>query len=154
MLGIIIGVASVIAVITVGNGGRDYIVGMIRDMGSSAISITVNAANSDISNSDYITDDDINAIKSLDNVQYVSPMVMTLGSLSVDANDKNAIGFIVGGNSDLRYVMNGDCIYGRYFNKTEVEAGRSVCIIDSTSAMQARKMLSANLFPLIITTYP
>ena len=45
-------------------------------------------------------------------------MVMTLGSLSVDANDKNAIGFIVGGNSDLRYVMNGDCIYGRYFNKT------------------------------------
>ena len=136
MLGIIIGVASVIAVITVGNGGRDYIVGMIRDMGSSAISITVNAANSDISNSDYITDDDINAIKSLDNVQYVSPMVMTLGSLSVDANDKNAIGFIVGGNSDLRYVMNGDCIYGRYFNKTEVEAGRSVCIIDSTSAMQ------------------
>ena len=136
MLGIIIGVASVIAVITVGNGGRDYIVGMIRDMGSSAISITVNAAYSDISNSDYITDDDINAIKSLDNVQYVSPMVMTLGSLSVDANDKNAIGFIVGGNSDLRYVMNGDCIYGRYFNKTEVEAGRSVCIIDSTSAMQ------------------
>lgn len=136
MLGIIIGVASVIAVITVGNGGRDYIVGMIRDMGSSAISITVNVANSDISNSDYITDDDINAIKSLDNVQYVSPMVMTLGSLSVDGNDKNAIGFIVGGNSDLRYVMNGDCIYGRYFNKTEVEAGRSVCIIDSTSAMQ------------------
>ena len=27
MLGIIIGVASVIAIITVGNGGRDYIVG-------------------------------------------------------------------------------------------------------------------------------
>ena len=78
MLGIIIGVASVIAVITVGNGGRDYIVGMIRDMGSSAISITVNAANSDISNSDYITDDDINAIKSLDNVQYVSICIVTL----------------------------------------------------------------------------
>ena len=37
MLGIIIGVASVIAIITVGNGGRDYIVGMIQDMGQSAI---------------------------------------------------------------------------------------------------------------------
>ena len=34
MLGIIIGVASVIAIITIGNGGRDYIVGMIEDMGS------------------------------------------------------------------------------------------------------------------------
>jgi putative ABC transport system permease protein len=42
MLGIIIGVASVIAIVTVGNGGRDYIVGMIRDMGNSAIALTVN----------------------------------------------------------------------------------------------------------------
>ena len=33
MLGIIIGVASVIAIVTIGNGGRDYIVGMIEDMG-------------------------------------------------------------------------------------------------------------------------
>ena len=33
MLGIIIGVASVISIITIGNGGRDYIVGMIEDMG-------------------------------------------------------------------------------------------------------------------------
>lgn len=45
MLGIIIGVASVIAIITVGNGGRDYIVGMIQDMGQSAITIQVNQKN-------------------------------------------------------------------------------------------------------------
>ena len=43
MLGIIIGVASVIAIITVGDGGRDYIVGMIEDMGSNAIQIMVNS---------------------------------------------------------------------------------------------------------------
>ena len=36
MLGIIIGVSSVISIVTVGNGGRDYIVGMIREMGNSA----------------------------------------------------------------------------------------------------------------------
>lgn len=59
MLGIIIGVASVIAVITVGNGGRDYIVGMIKDMGSNAITIGVDATTA--SNSDYITDGDIEA---------------------------------------------------------------------------------------------
>lgn len=80
MLGIIIGVASVIAVITVGNGGRDYIVGMIKDMGSNAITIGVDATTA--SNSDYITDGDIEAIKALDAVQYVSPMVMSMGSLN------------------------------------------------------------------------
>ena len=60
MLGIIIGVASVIAIVTVGNGGRDYIVGMIRDMGNSAISLTVNANLAD--DDDYFTDEDIERV--------------------------------------------------------------------------------------------
>ena len=53
MLDIIIGVASVIAVITVGNGGRDYIVGMIREMGSNAINITVDMTK-DVSEDDVM----------------------------------------------------------------------------------------------------
>lgn len=134
MLGIIIGVASVIAVITVGNGGRDYIVGMIRDMGNSAISIMVNSTSADVSASDYITDDDIAAIKALENVQYVSPQTMTMGSMV--AGGQNALGILIGGNSDLKYVMSGDCVYGRYFTAAEVEASRPVCVIDSSSALQ------------------
>lgn len=134
MLGIIIGVASVIAIITVGNGGRDYIVGMIREMGNSAINITVNITSGDISNSDYITDEDVKAIKELENVDSVSPMVMTMGSLV--ANGKTGIGFIVGGNGDLKNVMSGDCVYGRYFTQSEVDAVRPVCVIDSSSALQ------------------
>ena len=61
MLGIIIGVSSVISIVTVGNGGRDYIVGMIREMGNSAISLTVNTKTA--SDDDYFTDADVNAIK-------------------------------------------------------------------------------------------
>lgn len=132
MLGIIIGVASVIAVITVGNGGRDYIVGMIRDMGSSAITIGVDALKA--SNSDYITDADIEAIKSLEAVDYVSPTVMAMGSISTEL--KTGIGLVMGGNEDLRYVMGGECVYGRYFTKAEADAGKAVCVIDSSSALQ------------------
>ena len=132
MLGIIIGVASVIAVITVGNGGRDYIVGMIREMGSNAINITVDMTKAQPS--DYITTEDIAAIKELDTVDYVSPVTMTMGTIATE--EKNAIGMIVGGNSDLRYVMSGDCIYGRYFTQAEYEAGRAVCVLDVTSARQ------------------
>ncbi len=69
MLGIIIGVASVIAIITVGNGSRDYIIGMIRDMGNSAINIMVDANKAQPS--DYITMDDIEEIKELDKVEHV-----------------------------------------------------------------------------------
>ena len=71
MLGIIIGVASVISIITIGNGGRDYIVGMIEDMGSNAIQISVNANTANQSN--YITEEDISSIKKLGTVSYCSP---------------------------------------------------------------------------------
>ena len=70
MLGIIIGVASVISIITIGNGGRDYIVGMIEDMGSNAIQISVNANTANQSN--YITEEDISSIKKLGTVSYCS----------------------------------------------------------------------------------
>ena len=132
MLGIIIGVASVISIITIGNGGRDYIVGMIREMGSSAMSIVVDSTKAQPS--DYFTTEDIEAIKSLDAVDYVSPMTMTMGTMSTD--HKSSIGMIVGGNCDLRYVMSGDCIYGRYFTQAEYDAARPVCVIDVTSAQQ------------------
>lgn len=132
MLGIIIGVASVISVITVGNGGRDYIVGMIREMGSSAITIGVDATVA--ANSDYITDKDIEAIKNLDSVQYVSPTVMGMGTMS--AGEKVGIGMLMGGNEQMRYVLSNDCVYGRYFTAAEAEAGRAVCVIDSSAAMQ------------------
>lgn len=131
MLGIIIGVASVISVITVGNGGRDYIVGMIKEMGSNAITVAVDATTA--SSSDYITDKDIEAIRTLDTVQYISPMVMTMGTMSTET--ETGLGIIIGGNEELRYVMSGDCVYGRYYTKAEVEAGKPVCVIDSTSAV-------------------
>lgn len=132
MLGIIIGVASVIAIITVGNGSRDYIIGMIRDMGNSAINIMVDANKAQPS--DYITMDDIEAIKALDTVEHVSPYVMTMGALNVE--DKGAIGILIGGNTDLRFVTSGDCVYGRFFNEAEYTAGRPVGVIDATSARQ------------------
>lgn len=132
MLGIIIGVASVIAVITVGNGGRDYIVGMIREMGSSAITISVDATTA--SNSDYITDNDIEAIRQLETVEYVSPAVMSMGSISTE--NQTGIGIAIGGNSELRYVMGSECVYGRYFTEDEAEQGKPVCIIDTSSALQ------------------
>ena len=132
MLGIIIGVASVISIITIGNGGRDYIVGMIRQMGSSALSIMVDSTKAQPS--DYITAEDIDAIKAMDAVDYVSPMTMTMGTMSTD--HKSSLGMIIGGNCDLRYVMSGDCIYGRYFTQAEYDSARPVCVIDVTSAQQ------------------
>lgn len=132
MLGIIIGVASVIAIVTVGNGGRDYIVGMIRDMGNSAISLTVKSSAAD--DEDYFTDADIAAIKKLDGVQYASMQSMAMCQMT--ANDQSGFLMGIGGNTDMQNLMQTSCIYGRFFNQEEFEQGKYVGVIDVSSALQ------------------
>ena len=130
MLGIIIGVASVIAIVTVGNGGRDYIVGMIESMGSNMVSITV-AADAATS-SDYITDDDIEAIKRLDSVGVVSPMAFNMAAC--ESTNENGTAMIMAGTTDLQYIMNSQMLYGRFYNEADYEAARYVVCIDNLSA--------------------
>ena len=130
MLGIIIGVASVIAIITVGNGGRDYIVGMIQDMGQSAITIQVNQKNT--SSSDYITDDDLKAMKGQDSIDYVSPFLLGMGTFK--ANSESGMCFPGGCAPDMEQISKLSASYGRMFTEEEYEAARNVCIIDGMNA--------------------
>ena len=61
MLGIIIGISSVIMIIGAGTGVRDYIVSLIEDMGANAVMVSVDATQAQ--DNDYITLDDIDNIK-------------------------------------------------------------------------------------------
>ena len=131
MLGIIIGVASVIAIVTVGNGGRDYIVGMIREMGNSAISL---ATNSTADEEDYFTDADIRAIKKLDGVQYATMQSSAMCQLS--ANDVKGFLMGIGCNTDMQMIIQTPCIYGRFFTEEEYANGKYVGVIDVGGAMQ------------------
>jgi putative ABC transport system permease protein len=130
MLGIIIGVSSVISIITVGNGGRDYIVGMIREMGSNTVSINVNTVTA--TPSEYISDDDVQAIKNLDTVQYISPVVLSIGN--AETNKTGSMAIAMSGTPDLDKVMNTEVKYGRFFTQDEYDAGRDVALVTSISA--------------------
>ena len=130
MLGIIIGVASVIAIVTIGNGGRDYIVGMIEDMGSNAIQIAVNV---NVANqSQYITEEDISSIKKLSNVTYCTPYKFTFGQ--VQANGYNGYSITIAGNEDMLIVNQLTPKYGRSWTRDEYEQKRNVCIMSTMTA--------------------
>jgi len=62
MLGIIIGISSVIMIVGAGTGARDYIVSLIEDMGSNAVMVTVDTTQA--TDNDYITLKDVENIKS------------------------------------------------------------------------------------------
>lgn len=132
MLGIIIGVSSVISIITVGDAGRDYIVGMIREMGSSTISISVNSSNA--STTEYITTDDIKAIKNLEAVERVSPFVLTMGSATTTKKSGFAIG--VSGTTDFQAVMSVAIEHGRFFTEEEYMSASRVALITAQSAKE------------------
>lgn len=130
MLGIIIGVASVIAIITVGQGGRDYIVGMIKDMGASCVQFTVDT--SVASKSDYVTEKDIEALRNLESVEYVSPMNMTMGTM--ESRTTSGMAMVMGGSHELGKMLNMTPKYGRFPTNEEGANGKMVAVIDPMSA--------------------
>ncbi len=129
MLGIIIGVAAVIAIITIGNGGRDYIVDLLSDMSSGAVSIQVST---DASTSEKITAEDIEALKDLDAIKYATPLDYKIGTSSTD--NHSAMCMALSGNEDLAKVMNITMRRGRFFTAEENENASNVCIITEITA--------------------
>ena len=133
MLGIIIGVGAVITIITLGTGARDYIVGMIEDMGgSNAINIMVNMNTA--SDSDYITADDLDALREIDHVDNVAPVVMGLGNFTLE-DGTSGLFMPIGSTTDVFDILGLSCQYGRTFTEEEAQSAKDVCIIDVSSAL-------------------
>jgi len=129
MLGIIIGVCSVIAIITVGNGGRDYIVNMIKEMGSSNVSITLSTSATE---ADRITEDDIKKIKEIEGAKYASPISYGIGT--ADTEFGTSMAMVLAGNQDFQYVMSTVTTAGRYFTQEEYRSADHVCVISNNTA--------------------
>ncbi|MDR3314029.1 MAG: ABC transporter permease [Oscillospiraceae bacterium] len=129
MLGIIIGVSSVIAIITVGNGGRDYIINQVRDMGQNVVSVSVDTTHD---SSEWITRDDIELIKKQENVAYVSPQGMSIGSTQTATT--SGMAFVISGNTDLQQLSALSLSQGRFFNEDEYNSAAPVCLIPTMGA--------------------
>lgn len=133
MLGIIIGISSVIMIIGAGTGVRDYIVGLIEDMGSNAVLVSVDSTTA--ADSDYITLDDVDNIKNkVNGVDRCSPMLMGFGRATIDKTQTEATAMLVGVNSDVQYALTNTCEYGRFFTDEEYEANAPMAVIGTNSA--------------------
>jgi len=63
MLGIIIGISSVIAMWAIGNGGRDSILGDLKKVGYGKFTVNINYKNENFKYRDYFTLDTVNLSK-------------------------------------------------------------------------------------------
>ncbi|MCD8506450.1 MAG: ABC transporter permease [Alkalibacterium thalassium] len=133
MLGIIIGIASVIAILAVGNGAADEITRTFSDIGATTISL--NATDPDQSG-DLISNEDLNVLReSIDEIRYISPNETTSGNISSDEESRQSV--ISYGTPDLQYVsqsMSSTLVEGRYFNQVDFDEAQDVIVIDEDGA--------------------
>lgn len=131
MLGIIIGISSVITIVSLGQGGQNTITGEFEKIGAATVSISVDATKA--KQSDYITFEDIKQIRDkVDTVKYITPSMSKGGVAQSDTSNKRAN--ISGVSVDAFNIQNSEFLYGRAFNEREYQEGKSVVIIDEYAA--------------------
>lgn len=127
-LGIIIGVAAVIAMITIVNGVIDTVMGQFSSLGAGTLSVTINGS----ALKSGLTETDLQNLSELDNVAGISPSVTIRTSAARGTDFLDNVS--VEGKNDY-YFQKGDLIsYGRGLTKSDVENESYVCIIDQDLA--------------------
>lgn len=133
MLGIIIGIASVIAILAVGNGAADEITTTFSELGATTISLN---ANDPDQSGDLITNDDLNVLKdSIEEIRYISPNEQMNGTVSSEDEARQTV--VSYGTPDLQFVsqmMSSTLVEGRYFNQVDFDEAQDVAVIDEDGA--------------------
>jgi putative ABC transport system permease protein len=138
MLGIIIGVASVIAMLAIGQGSRESIQKQISNLGTNIMIILPFSSNQggvrmEAGTSQKLTLDDANAIaKKCPSVKYVSAMVRT--SAQFIAGSQNWRTTMYGVSTDYLSIRNVNLVSGNNFTSSDDRAAAKVCIIGQTVA--------------------
>src|SRR5215468_6840041 len=136
-LGIIIGVACVIAMIAVGKGAQAAVQAQISSLGTNFLMIFPGVATQSgariFTGQSTITDDDVVAVRAeCPEVAYVSPMART-GSQVVYGN-LNWGTSIQGVGVEWPFVRSWNVEKGSFFGDSEVRSAAKVCVLGATVA--------------------
>lgn len=132
MLGIIIGISSVIMIISIGNGVKGGINNELNAMAGGQIYI-YSYGNNDEGISIEFTDEDIQAI--LAKVPNVKAATPNWGFAGTASGRKGVFGASASfGMPGLEYANSDPIIKGRYFNDNDYYSAKKVCVITESSA--------------------
>ncbi len=132
MLGIIIGISSVIMIISIGNGVSGYISDELNGIAGGQLYLYSDGNE----NYEEVTFDneDIEAVaESIPHVKGATAMNALYGSAMGLKGDFQA--YASAGNEALRYTAAEAIIKGAYFTESDVESGAKVCVLRESGAM-------------------
>jgi putative ABC transport system permease protein len=133
MLGIIIGISSVIMISTIGKGFQEGIVKNLNEISKNNIDIQIEP-NPDVQTKrkDIFVEDDIEYLKTIKGVDSISLIEDTYVQIDL-GEDKKWIQ-ITGGNSDVLRISSMKLLYGRNITNTDNRLKKKVVIIDDLLA--------------------
>ena len=133
ILGIAVGVASVLLINTISNVGIKTVNYELDSLGLNGISISADKA--DLKNSD------LNFIKSQEGVKDAIPILTSKATVS--QNDFTEDVMLWGVDSGVKQVISIDILYGESFNKYQILSKENVCLLDENAANKIFKRKNA-----------
>lgn len=137
VLGIVIGIASVIIMLAIGQGAQDTISSSINSLGSNVLTVRpgggppqpggVDTGTSNL----VLTNDDVDEIKKLSLAKYVAPLVQTRSQ--VTSAGKNINGTILGVTADYANVSNVTIDEGSFITDAQNRSFAKVIVLGANA---------------------
>ncbi len=133
MLGIIIGIAAVIAVIALGNGMSDYITEQFNSLASASGTVSLDPKKT----TEKITVEDMKEIKgAVANLKGITPVFYANGGGKVKTRRGTFLSEVAGMTEGGLYYKGSEMEAGAYFTEQQVENASRVCVMLDTDADQ------------------
>ncbi|MBB3126217.1 ABC-type antimicrobial peptide transport system permease subunit [Paenibacillus rhizosphaerae] len=140
MLGIIIGVATVIAMISIGQGTSKQVTSQIQSLGSNLITVTAGsgsstgaaAGGSQGGSTGRLNISDVDPISKIDTVKYVAPVTQVSAQLLNGSNTASTT--TIGSTPSYADIKSWETDIGRFFTEDEVNDRAKVVVLGATTA--------------------
>jgi putative ABC transport system permease protein len=144
-LGMVIGTASLILVVTIGLTGKQYIMNQIQAIGANMVYAYYEGGGSasiSTSQQDLLTVDDLKAVRNqVPGIQAASPMLEMHDRIAVRGKERDIL--VLGVDPDYRVVRNLLMIAGRFFDEQDSMARSKVALVTPAFAQKAYGSASA-----------
>lgn len=139
ILGIVIGIGSVIAMVSIGQGASGQIQSSIEGLGSNLLTVTPGFAqqgrgfvSSGRGAAQTLVNDDIEVVRGLAGVAYVSPEVQRRFQIIYSGNNTNST--VIGALPDYANVRNVSAAAGSFITESNVRSTGRVAVLGPTVA--------------------
>lgn len=129
MLGIIIGVASLIVLVSIANGATNSVTDEISDMGSSYLTVTISD-----DKENPLRWKELNDFTESEEVKAVAPVSRT--SVTAKSGYTSGTMTLIGTNGSYADIQGLELIYGRFLKNTDLENNSYVVVITADTATE------------------